>query len=271
MRKPSVLFVTDLYYPAKGRNYYEEDIFLTSKLRHQFDVALCHPTQTEPFERSADIIMIRNSGPVLYYAETFRAFVSRMEEQSKPTYNALSGKADIRGKLYLVELTERGFPVIPTIDDIKHLDRLPVVPQVVIKPINGADSVGMKTASVSDLSKEKLDGCLIQPVVDMKYEVSFYFIDDTFQYALYAPDRNRRWELKSYEPTVEDLRFAKSFIDWNALSHGIQRVDACRTKDDELLLVELEDLNPYLSLAVLVEQKRELFITNLLASLKRLL
>lgn len=29
----TLLFVTDLYYEAKGRDYYEEDLFLTSKLR----------------------------------------------------------------------------------------------------------------------------------------------------------------------------------------------------------------------------------------------
>ena len=39
---------------------------------------------------------------------------------------------------------------------------------------------------------------LIQPAVDFVYEVSFYFINDKFEYALYAPDRDRRWELKDY-------------------------------------------------------------------------
>lgn len=34
---------------------------------------------------------------------------------------------------------------------------------------------------------------------------------------------------------------------WDDLNWGIQRVDACRSEQGELLLVELEDLNPYLS------------------------
>ena len=37
-------------------------------------------------------------------------------------------------------------------------------------------------------------------------------------------------------------------MEWNAIEHGMQRVDACRTRGGELLLVELEDLNPYLSI-----------------------
>ncbi|HAG14869.1 MAG TPA: hypothetical protein DCG49_13565 [Ruminococcus sp.] len=29
---PKILYLTDLYYPAKGRNYYEEDIFIAGRL-----------------------------------------------------------------------------------------------------------------------------------------------------------------------------------------------------------------------------------------------
>ena len=50
---------------------------------------------------------------------------------------------------------------------------------------------------------------LIQPLINFEYEVSFYFIDKEFQYALYAPDKNRRWELKEYTATKEDLDFAQ--------------------------------------------------------------
>ena len=44
--------------------------------------------------------------------------------------------------------------------------------------------------------------------------------------------------------TDEDIAFAVRFIEWNTVTHGIQSADACRTNDGELLLVELEDLNP---------------------------
>ena len=38
-----ILYLTDLYYPAKGRNYYEEDIFLSGILKDYFDIVLCNP------------------------------------------------------------------------------------------------------------------------------------------------------------------------------------------------------------------------------------
>lgn len=97
--------------------------------------------------------------------------------------------------------------------------------------------------------------------------MSFYFVDDAFQYALYAPDPARRWELVPYAPTDADLAFARAFVAWNTLSHGIQRVDACRAPSGELLLVELEDLNPYLSLDLVPADVQDRFITSLTESL----
>ena len=97
--------------------------------------------------------------------------------------------------------------------------------------------------------------------------MSFYFVDRTFEYALYAPDAGQRWRLEPYEPTESDLVFAQRFIDWNDIDHGIQRVDACRTRASELLLVELEDLNPYLSLDRVGASTRDAFVRDMTASI----
>jgi len=60
-------------------------------------------------------------------------------------------------------------------------------------------------------------------------------------------------------------------VDWNDIEHGIQRVDAGRTPGGGLLLVELEDLNPFLSLDAVDESTREAFVAAMSASLHRLL
>jgi hypothetical protein len=175
------------------------------------------------------------------------------------------------GKQYLLDLTEAGHPVIPTVDRPADLHRLPSARRYVVKPKFGADSLGLRTLPAARIADAPLaDGSvLVQPYVDFTYEVSFYFVDDDFQYALYAPDPKRRWELKPYAATAADLGFARRFIDWNGLGHGIQRVDACRTPAGDLLLVELEDLNPYLSLDALPEADRDAFVSALTASLSR--
>ncbi|MEV0410400.1 hypothetical protein AB0I68_06180 [Streptomyces sp. NPDC050448] len=259
-----LLYVTDLAYPARGRRYCDEDILLTSRLREHFPLALCHPLDAAGMTAGFDAVIVRNSGPVLHYQEAYDSFRAAALAAGTRVYNPLTGRGDMAGKQYLLDLTTAGYPVIPTIDDPADLALLPSVPSYVVKPKQGADSIGLTfTPHPAGPAGENL----IQPRIDFAYEVSFYFVDDAFQYALHAPDPARRWELAPYEATPADLAFARSFIEWNTLSHGIQRVDACRAPSGELLLVELEDLNPYLSLDLVAPQTREAFITALTESL----
>lgn len=270
-RRARILYVTDLAYPARGRRYCDEDIELTARLREDFDLALCHPLDAVALMDGFDAVVVRNSGPVLAYQEAYDDFRARALRDGTRVYNPLTGRADMAGKQYLVELSAAGHPVIPTVDRREDLGRLPVVDRYVVKPKVGADSIGLRIVGADDLP-DLVDGSvLVQPHIDFAYEVSFYFVDHDFQYALYAPDPERRWELRPYEPTREDLEFARRFIDWNAIGHGIQRVDACRAPGGELLLVELEDLNPYLSLDALDAPRRDAFVTALKASLRRFL
>ncbi|KPI32958.1 hypothetical protein [Streptomyces sp. NPDC086989] len=259
-----LLYVTDLAYPARGRRYCDEDILLTSRLREHFPLALCHPLDAAGMAAGFDAVIVRNSGPVLHYQEAYDAFRASALAAGTRVYNPLTGRGDMAGKQYLLDLTAAGYPVIPTIDDPADLAKLPSVPSYAVKPKQGADSIGLTfTPHPAGPAGENL----IQPRIDFTYEVSFYFVDDAFQYALHAPDPARRWELVPYEATPADLGFARSFIEWNTLSHGIQRVDACRAPSGELLLVELEDLNPYLSLDLVSAAQRESFITALTESL----
>ena len=77
--------------------------------------------------------------------------------------------------------------------------------------------------------------------------------------------------LEKYEFNDEDVKFAERFIKWNDIKNGIQRVDACRTQSGELLLVELEDLNPYLSVQELDDKTREQFINDLIKAFNNIL
>ena len=266
-----ILYLTDLCYQAKGRNYCEEDIYITGQLKEKFDVVLCHPQCAESFEDSADLIVFRNTGGVSGFPSVYDAFVKRVRAKKLPTFNTFTGKADMCGKQYLIDLTKAGFPVIPTADSLRDIGFLPETDRFVIKPKDGADSIGLEFLTRAELESRQLtDGTtLIQPAVDLEYEVSFYFINDIFEYALYAPDKAKRWELKSYPYTEDDIAFAKRFIEWNTIKRGIQRVDACRTKDGRLLLVELEDLNPYLSLLEVDAQTRAQFMQDFVAALEK--
>lgn len=288
--RPKLLYASHLTYPARGRRYCDEDIYLTSKLRDHFDLAICHPEDAATLMPDFDTVVVRNTGPVIDYPAAYQHFREQATARRQRVYNPLTGKADMAGKQYLVDLTELGYPVIPTIDRAAHLDRLPEADQYVVKPKAGADSHGLRFVHRHELPADTIpngklptgelptgelqnsepgEEILIQPKIDFRYEVSFYFVDHDFQYALHAPDPSQRWELTTYDPTSADLNFAARFIDWNSLDHGIQRVDACRTRDGDLLLVELEDLNPYLSLDRTTDRARESFVKAMTSSIQR--
>lgn len=260
-----LLYLTDLYYEAKGRRYCDEDLYITGRLKDRFDLALCHPRNSEAFEKDAELIVFRNTGAVSGFQDVYDAFVRRVTAERLNTFNEFTGRADMRGKEYLLELTRAGYPVIPTVDTSDAIDRLPEAERYVVKPKDGADSIGLKFLSRAEVCGRGLtDGkTLIQPAIDFQYEASFYFINDKLEYAMYAPDKTRRWALEPYETQPEDRAFAEKFIRWNDIRNGIQRVDACRTKEGDLLLVELEDLNPYLSILSVKDATREKFLKDM--------
>ncbi len=269
--RPALLYVTDLTYQARGRRYGEEDIAVSAWLRDDFDVATCHPRDATALMDRFDAVVVRNSGPVVHYAREYAAFRDQARMRSIRVYNPLTGRADMTGKQYLLDLTGAGYPVIPTVDRPEDLDRLPDTGCYAVKPTEGADSIGLRFLPRDRLDEVAWGEVLVQPRIDFRYEVSFYFVDDTCYYALHAPNPDRRWALVPYQPSASDLAFAERFIAWNTLEHGIQRVDACRTRTGELLLVELEDLNPYLSLDLVPGPAREAFLAGMRASLHRLL
>ncbi|MGV9255353.1 hypothetical protein [Streptomyces sp. NPDC003697] len=269
--RPRLLYVTDLAYPARGRRYGDEDVYLTSRLRDDFDLALCHPRDAAALMDAFDAVVVRNSGPVLEYREAYEDFRARALHNAVPVYNPLTGRGDMAGKQYLVDLAAAGFPVIPTVDRAEDLGLLPAADRYVVKPKLGADSTGLRVVTRAEVPALADRSVLVQPHVDFAYEVSFYFVDDAFHYALYAPDPGARWRLEPYAPTPGDLAFARRFVGWNSLAHGIQRVDACRAPGGELLLVELEDLNPYLSLDALDDAARDRFVVAMKESVRRFL
>lgn len=265
-----VLYVTDLTYPARGRRYGDEDIHLSASLRRHFNVALCHPTQAAALMGAFDVVVVRNSGPVLSYQQAYDAFRTQALNEGAKVFTQLTGKGDALGKQYLLDLYRQGYPVIPTVDERADLSRLPTVERYVIKPKGGADSVGLRVLGADELAGAQLDGVLVQPLIPFAHEVSFYFVDREFQYALHAPNPEQRWDLAPCEAGKADLAFAQRFVDWNDIDHGIQRVDACRTRTGELLLMELEDLNPYLSLDRVDAATRERFTNRMVASIQQL-
>ncbi len=148
-----------------------------------------------------DVVVVRNSGPVIHDMAGYEALRAAAREGGVPVFTDLRGKADQVGKQYLLDLFAAGYPVIPTVHDLDHLDRLPAVDELVVKPRFGADSLGLEFVTRDDLATLDLGGRLLQPRIDFAHEISFCFVDRTPQYALYAPDPAARWRLEPYAAT----------------------------------------------------------------------
>lgn len=264
-RRPSVLLVTDPSYPAAGRRYGDEDVLLAARLGEHVDVTTCSPVEAAARCDGFGVVLVRNSGPVLGHLDAWEAFRRRAAEVGVPVVNPLHGKGDQAGKGYLVEMTVAGMPVIPTIDSIDEVGRLGDADRFVVKPKAGADSLGQEV--VTSLDGVELGELVAQPFVDFVHEESYVFVGRSFAYSLRAPDKAKRWELEQWHPSADDVAWAQVFVDWNGLDVGVTRVDACRLPDRSLLLVELEDLNPYLSLEVLDPRTLDAFVAALVQDL----
>lgn len=262
-KKHKLLLVTDFYYNAKGREYYKEDLELSRYLHNHFTVVIAHIDNALAFQDHVDLLLLRNTGPQMLHKRQLAALKNSC---SKPMFNDLLGKGDLAGKRHLLDLYQAGYSVIPTFSskkDAAGYDRY------FLKPLNGADSSGTFSARYDELEEHYLDK-VVQPLIHFEYEVSFYFIGTTFHYALYTPDPECRWKLAPYTASDEDIAFAKTFVEWNSCKVGMQRVDACRTQDGRLLLMELEDYNPFLSLDLLEPAVKGQFLEALCQELRKI-
>jgi hypothetical protein len=346
----SIAIVTNLSFDIKGRDYGSEDRLLAVELRNRgFKVDLVHPEEVLPINDGAsandellsrtDALIYRNCYGGSLEAE-YRTVLAKFlaSHQQVKIFNQLTGcRGDYCGKQHLLDLYSAGFPVIPSTTSVTDLEVAPFKASYafVVKSMTGADSNGIKRDLTADQVRaefvqipenQQSDGhFLIQPMVDFSYEVSFYFFENEFMYAVYNgedalaaagtgdsslsrigegsqddDESTKRWTLNVYDPSPEDLAFARKFVDWNDCKRQIQRIDACRLRTPyctsastststststsisgtgtintietgQLLLMEVEDYNCWLSLGDLAQQRPQLlsgFVDRLALSLQ---
>ena len=253
--KPRILFLTN-----KGNEAPEEDNMLIAYLADDFDLLVSHPLECLPFLNTVDGIVIRNIWPTHEYQEDWDDIKTYIRDSDLPVYNPLDFKGDIEGKDYLVVLYNKGYPVIPSIDRVKDLDRLPPCEYYWIKPKKSCDGVGAEKLNRNELLQKNPKGYIIQPYMEFECEPSFFFIDNQFHHSISEKHRLLCDNVDSYIPASGDLDFAIQFVNWGGLAYGTQRIDAIRTRDGKLLLTEIENLSPYLYLGEIGEKNRGTFL-----------
>ena len=264
--KPSLLFLTN----AKNLRP-EEDVFLADFLSHDFDVTIAHPRDAETFEDTADIILSRNIWPAENELPMHAAFAQRVVRKGLTMCNPLTGRGDQQGKRYLTELFAAGWPVIPSVLRLDDIVRLGETDSFIIKPLRGGSAVGVRKLPRWRLRWTNLADQLVQQFVQIERELSFYFLDGALQYVLASGGPQQRWNLTQVDAPAHVREIAERFAAWNTLAFGIQRIDIAELADGHFLLMEIEDLCPKLSFAVLDEKTRAEFLGKFVASLQRVI
>ena len=247
----------------------EEDQFLAKELSCATQVTITHALDPSFHPNEQSRIIIRNVWPTAGCRTELTQFVSECALVKAKLYNPFDGMGDQQGKEYLAGLFNMTFPVIPTVTSFDALNRLPSTELFWIKPFYGEDSSGSRVLSKQEILRERLSGCIIQPYLQFIDEPSLYFIDGIFAYAITVPHRINNHQVAHYEPSHSEILLAKRFVDWNALSYGVQRIDFARLEDGSLLLMEIEDFCPYLYLLDLPSTVRETVVRKMIDSLDR--
>jgi hypothetical protein len=262
MVKPRILFLTN-----EQNNAPEEDKLLVAFLKSHFDLVVSHPLDCLSHLHTVKGVIIRNIWPTHEYQEGWDAVKKCIRTSGLPVYNPLTFKGDVEGKDYLVVLYNKGYPVIPSIDRVDDLEKLPFAEYYWIKPKNSCDGIGAEKLTRDALLQKDPKGYIIQPFMEFEYEPSFYFVDNQFHHAIWEKHRLLYDDVYPYDSTPNDLKFAANFVQWTDLPYGTQRIDSIRTKDGGLLLTEIENLCPYLYLAEMNERKREDFLDAIKTSM----
>ncbi len=188
-------------------------------------------------------------------------YETRILNKNLPRIN-FDGNFDNKGKHYLSHLYNLGYSVVPTIDTIDDLNKIPACEKFLIKPVNGYASFGIIEVDASNIREYWNKNYVIQPKIDFDSEVQFYFVGGKYQFAqIFTPKKLLSHDnAVFYIPTDKEIELATTFAELNGEEfNGVQRIDFLKV-GDRLLLSELEDDCPYMAIEALEDEGRTSFI-----------
>ena len=258
-----ILIVTDIDNPGLK----EDTIIAKAFIRDGHQVVIARQDYDKDIESYFDIILLRNiwhldKNNYENHKKNIIEVKERLKKSKIPIINLYS-KFDDNGKLYLVDLYQKGYPVIPTSQKIETFDNYNEDNIFLQKHINGYDGCGIIEKTKQEITNN-ID-YIIQPKIKFIKEVEFYFINKEFQYVLeFVPSKKPIYPIpKLYDYTIQELEIAQQFADLcDEKFRGVQRIDFLKTEDNKLLLLEIGDSAPYLNLNSLDEDTKEMFIQN---------
>ena len=240
-----------------------EDVYLANSFKEDGHfVDLLWIDYDEKLDSNYDVIIRRNTWvddekDTYNYKVKNEILKERLTRKNIKTVN-LQG-LDGKGKQYLCELFKKGKKVIPTIDNLDELDKLPYSKEYVLKDKNSFGSgLGQRLVKANKLKREFQIGDIIQPKLNFKSEVQCYFIADKLMYVYeYIPSKYPNYpKPKLIMINQKEKELSCEFARLSNLKVGFQRIDFLRLENDELVLLEIEDNSPHMNLELLTDAFR---------------
>ena len=245
----------------------EEDIWIVDTLREDGNIVdISWIDYDERLDDEYDIFIKRNIWlsdehdyeEILEYEELANKLNNRLRNKHKKLIN-FNGNFDERGKDYLVELFNRGYEVIPSINKKEDINKIPETETYLLKPKIGYDGMEQKVITKREIEEVDFNKYILQPLISFQSEVQFYFLNDELQYALeFKPSKVPVYpDAIKYNYNEKEKQIAQKFANLNKQLVGIQRIDFIKLYNNELKLLEIEDAAPYLDLDELKEKYKD--------------
>ena len=180
---------------------------------------------------------------------------------------------DGKGKEYLLDFYRKGLKVIPTSNDLNET-LIWNYDKYVLKQITSfGSSIGQIYVTKDELKvKFDKDKYLIQPKLKFKSEDQTYFINSMLMYAFeYIPSKYPIYPDPIYIKLSKEEKLATLFSSLSNIKYGMKRVDFLRLEDNSLVLLEIEDNAPHMSLEELDEKYRNKVIDEYVKGIYELL
>ncbi|MCL2355061.1 MAG: hypothetical protein FWC68_04240 [Oscillospiraceae bacterium] len=259
-----ILIITNML----NKQVAEDVLIAKSFFEDNNEVAVVNMDYNESLDEMYDVIIRRNTwyddeSKMKYYYIQTKKLCNRLLNKSVCKIN-FNGNFDTSNKTYLVDLFDKGYPVIPSVHNLEDLDKLARTETYMLKPIEGYDGVGQAKLAKDELINKFNENYIIQPVMEFGSEVQFYFVGTKYQYALeFKPSKVPIYpEPTIYNCSEEELEIATRFAKLNSQLVGVQRIDFIKLENGELLLLEIEDTAPHLELKSASEEAREQFLRD---------
>lgn len=241
----------------------EEDLLLKKRFEQDGNIVdIMWIDYDEKLDNNYDLIIRRNTwvgkhADTNYLKNRNNELINRLKDSNK-TINLVG--LDGNGKTYLKNLyycKEKN--VIPTTDILEDALKWNCDNYVLKQKDSFGSGIGQVFVTKEELTDKFSDKYLIQPKLKFKSEVQTYFINSKLMYIYeYTPSKYPNYpEPKLINLTKEEEILSKKFSDISDVKVGMKRVDFLRLEDNSLILLEIEDNSPHMSIEILDEQMRD--------------